>query len=124
MGAVAGAHHPGLAGRPGGGGWLCGFWAVFDYSWPGMPTLAPLTEQAISLAGSAGGAQADHDRLADQLAAAGDRDDLEAARQQLLARIYVRSDDFQATAALQLVNKALAKVGWQGHYSWKHRRKP
>lgn len=85
---------------------------------------AALTEQALSLAGSLGGAQADQDQLAQQLATAGDRNDLETARQQLLARIYAHSDDFQATAALQLVNKALAKVGWHDQYSWKHRRKP
>jgi hypothetical protein len=59
-----------------------------------------------------------------ELLAVGDRQDLERARAELVRRIYQRSDDYQATAALTLVNKALATVGWPDPYNWKHRRKP
>jgi hypothetical protein len=59
-----------------------------------------------------------------ELLALGDRHDLEQARAELVSRIYQRSDDYQATAALALVNKALAAVGWPDPYNWKHRRKP
>lgn len=49
---------------------------------------------------------------------------LEDARMELVRRIHQRSDDYQATAALSLVNKALAALGWEDPYNWKHRRKP
>lgn len=41
------------------------------------------------------------------------RPQLEAARSSLLARLHRRSDDFQAAQALQLVERALTRVGWQ-----------
>ena len=59
-----------------------------------------------------------------KLAAGGDRRALEQAQKDLVQRIHERSDDFEATAALSLVNRALAAVGWTDPYSWKHRRKP
>jgi hypothetical protein len=49
---------------------------------------------------------------------------LEDARTRLVQRLYLRSDDYEATAALSLVNKALAALGWEDAYNWKHRRKP
>jgi|GEM_PF-2020091 len=52
------------------------------------------------------------------------REQLEEARLQLVQRIFSRSDDYEATAALNLVNRALAALGWVGPYNWKHRRKP
>jgi hypothetical protein len=58
------------------------------------------------------------------VAPAGDRQDLEEARAELVRRISARSDDFEATAALGRVNKALAELGWVDPFSWKHRRKP
>lgn len=58
------------------------------------------------------------------MVAAGDRGALEQVRSQLTQRINQRSDDYEATAALTLVNKALATVGRVDPYSWKHRRKP
>jgi hypothetical protein len=42
----------------------------------------------------------------------------------LVRRIFAHSDDFEATGALSHVNKALAELGWEAPYSWKHRRKP
>lgn len=53
-----------------------------------------------------------------------ERQELEKARTELVGRISARSDDFEATAALSLVNKALAELGWDNPYSWKRRRKP
>lgn len=84
----------------------------------------PITDQAIALAGSLAPGE-DNLRVAVQhLAGAADRAALEQARHALVRRIHERSDDYQATAALNLVNKALATVGWYDPYSWKHRRKP
>jgi hypothetical protein len=59
-----------------------------------------------------------------EMALTGDREELEKSRAELVRRISARSDDFEATAALTLVNKALAELGWDNPYSWKHRRKP
>ena len=59
-----------------------------------------------------------------QLTADGDRAALEGAREHLVLRLRRSSDDYAATAALGLVNKALSEVGWQDPYNWKHRRKP
>ena len=64
------------------------------------------------------------DAAVKKLAQAGDRPALERAQTDLVGRIHERSDDFQSTAALSLVNKALAAVGWTDPFSWKHRRKP
>jgi hypothetical protein len=52
------------------------------------------------------------------------RESLLRARAELLARLYQRSDDYEATAALSLVNRALASLGWENPYDWRHRRKP
>jgi len=60
----------------------------------------------------------------DGLVTAGDRSGLENARAELVRRIFAHSDDFEATAALSRANKALAQLGWEAPYSWKHRRKP
>jgi hypothetical protein len=88
-----------------------------------MSTRDPLAEEAVVLAGTLGSGAA-LQAAVQKLAQAGDRDALEQAQKDLVQRIHERSDDFQATAALTLVNKALAAVGWPGPYSWKHRRKP
>ena len=58
------------------------------------------------------------------MAAAGDRQELERARADLVGRISARSDDFEATAELSRVNKALAELGRVDPFSWRHRRKP
>lgn len=58
------------------------------------------------------------------LVAAGDRAGLEQFRSDLVRRISSASDDYEATAELGLVNRALAEVGWSDPYNWKHRRKP
>ena len=87
-----------------------------------MASVDPTVQQALALAGTL----EDRDDLegaVNDLASAG-RGALEAAQAALVRRVYARSDDFAATTALNLVNRALAKVGWQHPYSWKHRRKP
>jgi len=83
----------------------------------------PVVEEALVLAGALG---SDESLAAavQQLAAGGDRPALEKAQADLVQRIHERSDDFEATAALNLINRALASVGWSDPYSWKHRRKP
>jgi ApbE superfamily uncharacterized protein (UPF0280 family) len=85
-----------------------------------MSELGPIADQAVALAADGISAEA----AAKQLAASGDRAGLERAQFALVQRVHERSDDFEATAALSLVNKALATVGWVDPASWKHRRKP
>lgn len=66
------------------------------------------------------------DEVAD--AAGGDRAVLEAARDTVAAQVRRRVDDFEATAALRTLNRALAELpptdpfDWQ--VRWEHRRKP
>jgi hypothetical protein len=81
-------------------------------------------ERALSLSASKPGQGADDGRGVSELVAGTDKAGLEQARAELVARLSRRSDDYQATAALSLVNRALASVGWDNPYDWKHRRKP
>jgi hypothetical protein len=46
---------------------------------------------------------------------------LEAARQVLVKRIRLRSDDYAASSGLSLVNAALGQVGWPAESTWKPR---
>jgi hypothetical protein len=89
-----------------------------------MVTRDPVVEQAFVLASTLTSGPEALDAAVQKLAAAGDRQGLEQAQKGLVQRILERSDDFEATAALSLVNRALAAVGWSDPYSWKHRRKP
>jgi hypothetical protein len=89
-----------------------------------MATRDPLAEEAIVLASTLSPGGDELDAAVKKLAQAGDRPALERAQTDLVRRIHERSDDFQSTAALSLVNKALAAVGWTDPFSWKHRRKP
>ncbi len=84
----------------------------------------PLAEQAVVLVSTLDGGGDALEAAAQKLAETSDRPALELAQKDLVGRIHQRSDDFQATAALNLVNRALAAVGWPDPYSWKHRRKP
>jgi hypothetical protein len=83
-----------------------------------------LTENAIALSAAVHAGSKTTDEAVRELAGEGDRVALHNARAELVALIYGRSDDYEATGALTLVNKALAAVGWYDPYSWKHRRKP
>ncbi len=58
------------------------------------------------------------------MAAAGDRAGLLRLRAELVQRLHQRSDDHEATAQLTAVNRAIAEVGWESPYDWRHRRKP
>ena len=89
-----------------------------------MATRDPLAEEAVVLASTLDGGGEALDAAVRELAQTSDRQALERAQVDLVRRIHQRSDDFQATAALNLVNRALAAVGWPNPYSWKHRRKP
>jgi hypothetical protein len=83
-----------------------------------------LAEQAIELAMAVRSGDKTSDEAAEELATAGDRGALQEARAALVGRIYKRSDDYEATGGLNVLNKAIALVGWHDPYSWKHRRKP
>lgn len=86
-----------------------------------MPTLA---EEVVDLASTLGSGGETPEAAVQKLAQSYDRQALEQAQKDLVQRIHERSDDFGATAALTLVNKALAALGWTDPYSWQHRRKP
>jgi 3-oxoacyl-[acyl-carrier-protein] synthase III len=60
----------------------------------------------------------------EQMVAAGDRGGLLRLRNELVQRLHERSDDHEASAQLMAANKALAEVGWESPYDWRHRRKP
>ncbi|MDP9073233.1 MAG: hypothetical protein M3N98_03480 [Actinomycetota bacterium] len=47
---------------------------------------------------------------------------LEVARDVLVRRIRIRSDDFPASSALSLVNAALGQVGWADPVEWQPRK--
>lgn len=57
-----------------------------------------------------------------------DRGALEAARNRVAYRLHGHPDDYTATAALTLLNRALVRYGWSERYDWKVRwakhRKP
>jgi hypothetical protein len=91
---------------------------------PDIAVTDPIAERALALVRSSPAGSAERAQAVQELAGAGDFGQLERAREVLVRRIYQRSDDYDATAALSLLNKALAAVGWQDPYSWKHRRKP
>lgn len=54
----------------------------------------------------------------------GDRGAIEQARDRYARRLHGHSEDWDATAALTVLNRALAAFGWIDHYGWKGRRKP
>lgn len=81
-----------------------------------------LAERAISLAAAL--TPGESRAAASDLAASGDRQSLDEARQDLVRRIQQRSDDYPATAALSLLNQALSQLGWEDPFPWKQRRKP
>ena len=89
-----------------------------------MPVADPIAEYAVALASLAESGAQTPEQAVEALASAGDHPSLERARAELVSRIYHRSDDYEATKALNLVNKALAAIGWVDPYNWKNRRKP
>jgi hypothetical protein len=53
--------------------------------------------------------------------AAGQRAPPEQARDELVCRLLPRSNDYEATARLTLVNAALAEIGWPDAFTWEAR---
>ena len=78
---------------------------------------ADLAERAIALAtsGDRNGA------VSELVGLAGDVDSLEQARDLLVGRIQAKSDDYQATAGLTLLNAAIAAAGPKAPVTWKPR---
>jgi hypothetical protein len=100
-----------------------------------MPEPAPLPvdavprstlDQLVALAGELGRPGVDKAAAARQLIdrAAGDRAALEEARNVYARHLHGRSDDWAATAALSVLNRALTDSGWIDPFDWKGRRKP
>ena len=89
-----------------------------------MSVSAPeaLTQQILEMAASGGSA----DDVIE--VAGGDRGAVEAARDQVAARVRRRVDDYESTAALRLLNRVLSEMprhdplDWQ--VRWERRRKP
>ena len=77
-----------------------------------------LAERAIALAtsGDRNGA------VSDLVESAGDVDALEEARDLLVRRIQARSDDYEATAGLTLLNLAIAAAGPKAEVTWKPKK--
>lgn len=78
----------------------------------------PLCQKALALQDSA-----DPDGGVGRLVAhAGtDRSALVAARNAFATRLHHHGDDYAATAALRLLNRALAAYGWHDPYDWHSR---
>lgn len=53
-----------------------------------------------------------------------DRAAVESVRDRYARLLHGNSDDWDATAALNVLNPALAALGWDDRYDWKRRRKP
>ena len=84
-----------------------------------MASSTEISERAIALA-----ADADRDGAVTALMtlAGDDAVGLAGARDVLVRRIRIRSDDFPATSGLTLVNSALSRVGWHDDHAWKPRK--
>jgi hypothetical protein len=77
-----------------------------------------ISDRAIALA-----ADGDREAAINELIrlAGDDPGPLEAARQVLVRRLEINSGDYPATAALTLINTALARIGWSDPVAWKPR---
>lgn len=91
---------------------------------PADTAVAALVQRAAELA--AGDSSEGVDNAAEALieAARGDRAALEEARNVYARHLHGNAADWEATAALRLLNRALTRFGWIDPYEWKHRRKP
>jgi hypothetical protein len=56
------------------------------------------------------------------LLADGDTQRLEAAREVLVGRLRLSTDDYSATKGLVVVNAAIARAGWVDPVEWKPRK--
>ncbi len=84
-----------------------------------MAASNPISNRAMALAADGGGPAA----VAELIGLAGEKPaPLETARDVLVRRIRLRSDDFQATSGLSLINAALGQVGWADPMEWQPRK--
>jgi hypothetical protein len=84
----------------------------------------PICQEALALAGPEGaGGQDDTGAALDRLIslAGKDRAALVAARDAFARRLHAHSDDYAATGALRLLNRALSRFGWADPYDWRGR---
>jgi hypothetical protein len=88
-------------------------------------TVDAIVQEAANLASQRDGPGAVQALIA---AAGGDRAALEAARDEVAGRLHSRVDDWEATATLTLLNRALAKLPRVDPLDWRTRwakhRKP
>jgi hypothetical protein len=80
-----------------------------------------LAEKAVALAAGNGAGDAARSRAALITQAGDEQAPLEQARDLLVRRIRMRSDDFPATYGLSLLNGALSQLGKKDDLSWKPR---
>jgi hypothetical protein len=66
----------------------------------------------------------DRDRAVQELIRLSDgrRLPLEQARDELVRRIQLHSDDYEATSGLTALNATLAEIGWTAAITWEPRR--
>lgn len=77
-----------------------------------------LCQQALTLAGDGAG----DGGVSELVSLAGsDRTALVAARDAFARRLRDHSDDYAATGALRLLNRALSSYGWTDPYDWRQR---
>jgi hypothetical protein len=78
-----------------------------------------ISTRAIALAGNR-----DRDGVVQELIrlADGQRPPLEQARDELVRRLQLRSDDYAATVGLTVLNAALAEIGWAAPFIWEPRK--
>jgi hypothetical protein len=79
-----------------------------------------IADKAVALAGNGGGDPA-RSREALLTLAGDEQVPLEQARELLVRRIRMRSDDFSATSGLSLLNAALSQLGKKDDVAWKPR---
>jgi hypothetical protein len=81
--------------------------------------MALIDDSAVALADNS-----DRDRAVQELIrlAGGQRPPLEHARDDLVRRLRLHSDDYDATAGLTVVNAALAEIGWPAPFIWEARK--
>ena len=90
------------------------------------PTELSTLDALIELAAALSTPGADKEAGARELIAraGGDRAALEQARNSYATRLHGRSDDWTATGALTLLNRALTDSSWVDPFNWQGRRKP
>jgi hypothetical protein len=88
-----------------------------------MATTSPVEDVAARAAELAQDGAVDMRAAADELlaAAGGNRRAVEAARDEVAARVRARVDDFEATATLTLLNRALSNLPIEDPLDWRVR---